>query len=45
MADAATLAAGFGFDVRDRSFWAGSLEVLERHIDDYERLAGATGAG
>jgi pepF/M3 family oligoendopeptidase len=39
MADAASLAAQFGFDVRERAFWAGSLAVLAGHIDDYERLA------
>ncbi len=38
MADAASLAAEFGFDVRERGFWAGSLAVLSGHIDDYERL-------
>ena len=40
MADASTLAGRFGFDVRERDFWAESLAVLGRHIDDYERLAG-----
>jgi len=40
MADAASLAGQFGFDVRERSFWADSLAVLTGHIDDYERLAG-----
>ena len=39
MADAATLAGRFGFDVRDGEFWARSLAVLRRHIDDYEVLA------
>jgi oligoendopeptidase F len=39
MADAATLTGRFGFDVRDTAFWAESLGVLARHIDDYERLA------
>jgi oligoendopeptidase F len=39
MADAATLAARFGFDVRERDFWTESLAVLVHHIDDYERLA------
>ena len=41
MADAAALAGRFGFDVRERSFWAESLAVVGRHVDDYERLAGA----
>jgi oligoendopeptidase F len=39
MSDAAALAGRFGFDVRDGEFWAQSLAVLRRHIDDYERLA------
>jgi pepF/M3 family oligoendopeptidase len=44
MADAAALAARFGFDIRERAFWTDSLAVVERHIDDYERLAKATTA-
>ena len=39
MADAVTLTGRFGFDVRDTRFWAESLTVLRRHIDDYELLA------
>jgi pepF/M3 family oligoendopeptidase len=39
MADAVTLAGRFGFDVRDGAFWAESLAVLRRHIDDYEGLS------
>jgi pepF/M3 family oligoendopeptidase len=39
MADTATLTARFGFDVRDTGFWASSLAVIGRHIDNYERLA------
>jgi oligoendopeptidase F len=39
MADAATLAARFGFDVRDCEFWRRSLAVLRAHVDDYEGLA------
>ena len=31
--------ARFGFDVRDGAFWAESLAVLERHIDDHARAA------
>jgi oligoendopeptidase F len=45
MADAAALAAQFGFDVRERDFWASSLAVLAGHIDDYERLAREALAG
>jgi pepF/M3 family oligoendopeptidase len=41
MADAATLTAGFGFDVRDPAFWASSLDVIRGHIDDFERLVDA----
>ena len=40
MADAATLAGRFGFDIRGGQFWADSLAVLVHHVDDYERLAG-----
>ena len=39
MADAITLTGRFGFDIRESGFWADSLAVLGRHIDDYERLA------
>ena len=39
MSDAAALAARFGFDIRDGEFWAQSLAVLRRHIDDYELLS------
>jgi pepF/M3 family oligoendopeptidase len=39
MADAAELTGRFGFDVRDREFWASSLAVIRKHIDDFERLA------
>jgi pepF/M3 family oligoendopeptidase len=42
MADAVTLARGFGIDVRDRGFWSSSLDVLAGHIDDYVRLAEST---
>jgi oligoendopeptidase F len=38
MADATELTARFGFDIRADQFWADSLAVLVRHIDDYERL-------
>ena len=30
--------AAFGFDVRDPEFWASSLAVIRRHIDDFEGL-------
>jgi pepF/M3 family oligoendopeptidase len=38
MADAATLTARFGFDVRDPEFWASSLAVIRRHIDDFAAI-------
>ena len=34
MADAASLARRFGIDVRDEAFWASSLDVLRRRIDE-----------
>jgi oligoendopeptidase F len=45
MADAADLTGQFGFDVRDPQFWASSLGVIRRHIDDFERLAAPQVAG
>jgi pepF/M3 family oligoendopeptidase len=39
MQDAAALAGRFGFDIKGGTFWADSLAVLVRHIDDYEQLA------
>jgi oligoendopeptidase F len=39
MADAVTLARGFGIDVRDRAFWASSLDVLAGRVDAYVELA------
>ena len=39
MADAATLAAGFGIDVTDGAFWSSSLDVLRGHIADHDRAA------
>jgi pepF/M3 family oligoendopeptidase len=35
MADAATLAARFGIDLRSRSFWDGSIEVIRGRVDRY----------
>ena len=43
MADAVTLAGRFGIDVSDGAFWTASLDVLGRHVDDYEKLV-ASGA-
>ena len=39
LGDAAELAARFGIDVRDESFWADSLAVIVGRIDDYESVA------
>ena len=43
MADAATLAAGFDIDIRDKDFWASSLAVIREDIDRFEQLAAAAG--
>jgi len=37
-ADAATLAARFGFDIRSKTFWEGSLNVIHRDIDTFVDL-------
>ncbi|MFN8038273.1 MAG: M3 family oligoendopeptidase [Acidimicrobiales bacterium] len=39
MADAATLAAGFGIDPRDPAFWASSLTVITDRMDAFAALA------
>lgn len=38
MADAAELGRWFGFDTRDKAFWAGSLDVIRADIDAFEAL-------
>jgi oligoendopeptidase F len=38
LADAATLAQGFGIDIRDKRFWAQSLSVLEEDVKLFEKL-------
>jgi len=38
MADAATLAAGFGFDIQDPDFWRGGLAVTRQRVERYEAL-------
>jgi pepF/M3 family oligoendopeptidase len=40
LADAATLAAGFGFDIRTPEFWRGSLRVIVDDIDRFEAITG-----
>ncbi|MBA3275757.1 MAG: M3 family oligoendopeptidase [Chloroflexia bacterium] len=37
-ADAATLAARFGFDIRSKDFWEGSLNVIREDIDTFVAL-------
>jgi oligoendopeptidase F len=39
-ADAASLAAGFGVDVRSPRFWESSLDVVGKDIDRFVQLAG-----
>jgi len=38
MADAATLGAQFGANIRDIGFLRASLDVIRRHIAEFERL-------
>jgi pepF/M3 family oligoendopeptidase len=38
MFDAAELAARFGIDIRQESFWAGSLSVIESDVQKFEEL-------
>jgi len=40
MADAATLAARFGFDIRQPDFWRASLGTLEKEIEQFEAAVG-----
>jgi pepF/M3 family oligoendopeptidase len=44
MADAATLAGRFGFNLRDRAFWDASLAILARDIDRFFELVATTAA-
>jgi oligoendopeptidase F len=39
-ADAATLAAGWGIDLRDPAFWRSSLDVVRADVARFEELAG-----
>lgn len=39
MADAATLAASFGIDIRTPDFWRSSLLVIQRDVEEFERLS------
>ena len=38
LADAATLAARFGIDIRSEDFWRSSLEIVRQDIDLFEKL-------
>lgn len=38
MGDAATLASGFGIDIRSQEFWVDSLEVIAADVDRFEGL-------
>jgi len=38
MADAATLANGFGIDIRSSAFWEGSLRQIEADVNRFETL-------
>ena len=44
MADAATLAARFGFDIESRQFWDQSLDIVRKDVDRFEALAASTDA-
>lgn len=39
MADATTLAAEFNINIREKQFWASSLNLVEKDIDEFVRLA------
>lgn len=38
IADAATLAQRFGFDIRSRNFWTGSFDIIRADVDRFEHL-------
>lgn len=40
LADAASLADGFGIDIRTTEFWQGSLRQIERDVERFEGLIG-----
>jgi pepF/M3 family oligoendopeptidase len=42
LADAATLAARFGFDLRTPDFWRASLAIVRQNVDRFERLVADT---
>ena len=40
MADAASLARGFGIDIEDEAFWRGSLDVITQRVAAFHEAAG-----
>jgi pepF/M3 family oligoendopeptidase len=44
-AQAAELAARFGFDIRQRTFWQASLQIIEERIKRYQALSGLAAPG
>jgi oligoendopeptidase F len=42
LADAASLAARFGIDIRSVDFWSSSLDIVRADIDQFEKLAAQT---
>ncbi len=38
LADAATLAKGFGIDLHSKDFWAASLDVIRQDVDLFEKI-------
>jgi oligoendopeptidase F len=41
LADAATLAAQFGIDLRNEAFWRASFDIIRQDITHFEQLIGA----
>ena len=41
LADAATLAGRFGFDIRSPEFWRSSFDIIRRQVAEFEQLAAA----
>ena len=41
LADAATLAARFGIDIRTPAFWRSSLDIIRADIDKFDGLVGS----
>ena len=45
MADAASLARGFGIDIEDPAFWRGSLDVISQRVDAFHAAVAELTAG